>query len=186
MRMMWRTAVAAGLVTVMILSVAPSWAHGEHDGDGDGEGHVSYNEWTGFISCGVSSPVVTGNLCGSVDSNDDFLHTFTADDDLQTVVVALEWDSQPVAGAERLRLLFEEDGTTAGGPSIASGEGASPVEFRVDAGEDFDPVEGEWDLQFRVFLPFEPMVAYQQPFTVHYHLFHGEPAPADYSALPHH
>jgi hypothetical protein len=65
------------------------------------------------------------------------------------------------------------------------------LEYRLDADPsdpmlDWDKATGEIPIQFRVSAGTagEPNLVIRQPFTVHYHLFYGEHAPAGYSALP--
>jgi hypothetical protein len=178
--MMWKDVVAACIAVGLMMSVVP----GSLAEDAPEEGpYATANQWSGFLSCAVSTPIVATQACALIDENDDFIHHFTADEDLRTVVLALTWDEQ-ILGAQELSLLFEEAGTNLGEDAIGSATGGSPIELRLDAGVHFDGNEQAWDLQMRVFPSFQPQVVWQQAFTVHYHLFYGAHAPEDWSAVP--
>jgi hypothetical protein len=149
-------------------------------------------EWNGFLACGAGSPLLTTAPCGAggADPNDDFLHEWELHEGVVDVVVGMRWDSAGGVLGERLFIAAENRGCSATecDQSYAREEGASPVIFRLDnpTGEfRFSNIEDEpREMQFRVFPAFEPDVYYQQPFTVHYHVFYHERAPEDYNPIP--
>ncbi len=168
------------LVVLGLMIVAPLLGAAGHPGHepGDPSGFVETNDWTGFMACGVGSPFLISTGFCAFDGNDHHTQTFAVDEDLKTIVVAMEWDSVAL-GSESLQIFLN------GGPE-GHGSGPSAIEFRLDEGEDFDPITQPQDLSFLVLPPFELSMIYQQVFTVYYHEFYGEHAPAGYSALPDH
>lgn len=152
---------------------------------------VEHHEWNGFLSCSVQTPELGFNACSAlgVDPNDDFLHAWTVDENLESVVGAMVWDQGTANVNGDLLLLMEAEGMHGLHPQYARVEGLSPLEWRVDAGDvgdeyDFENVSGSMGLQYRVFAGGELNVVYQQPFTVYWDLYYLLPAPDDASALP--
>lgn len=178
------TKIASIVTAALFVGLAvSSFAVAQDDPDVDTSG-----QWTGFISCSVSfTTAQTPAPCpGSVDANRDDVHEFEADSGLMTIVVAMEWDPATTSTEDNLRnWLFEDQGGE--WQSLSRERGPSPIEYRLDFDE---PSEEPGDFQFRVYagccavVPLNVGVVFQQPFTVHWHLFYGEPAPEDYSALP--
>lgn len=135
------------------------------------------NRWDGFLECSVRTVTHGAALCAVAPvGEDDFIHSFDMEEQPKSLVVAMEWETN-IALDERLVLLYETWPSAVNEP-IERINDASPIEFRID-----DP-EPNHRPQFRVFAGGEVNVVVQQPFTVHYHLFHEDYAPEGYSALP--
>jgi hypothetical protein len=177
---------------------------------------VERYEWTGFLACTLAwmpppppAPGIGGiNACGVVEiaadlagfsaTDDDFMYQFEVSRGLKTVVGGIEWRAPGAALGDELWLIFENaDQPPNAAPRYANGVGASPIEFRADAGDvieryedtdihdfDFENIEDKFTLQYRMFASGDANVVYQQQFTVYYDLYYWEHAPEDASALP--
>lgn len=151
---------------------------------------VEEHEWEGFMACGVGSPVVVASPCGDVDENDDFLLNWELKAGVQEVVIGVSWDASGGVMGEEFYVAMEIAGCGAGCSSAntyGSGEGPSPLLFNAPnpgGDNDYNDIEDTAAVQFRVFPAFAPDVYYQQPFTVHYHVFYHEGAPEGYDPIP--
>lgn len=147
-------------------------------------------EWNGFLSCGVTAVVITGEPCSLFDDASDFLHRFELKEGLSTVMIGMIWDATGGALGEELAIFMERDGCGVGCPgsdTYGRAGGAAPVYLRVDdpGGEiSFEDIEDERTVQYRVFPEFGVDFYYQQEFTVHYHLHYNKEAPEGYDPVP--
>ncbi len=140
------------------------------------------HEWTGFIGCSLNYPTAF-QPWECHDENNDYERVFTVQPGLKTLVVAMEWETPLICTADYLRhwLYIPADASRA---SVRMEEG-SPIEYRIDVGDDFDEITEPTDFRFRVWGPTQgPQFCYQQTFQVHYHLFYSDHADDGYSALP--
>jgi hypothetical protein len=161
---------------------------------------------------GIPLGVSGVNVCGLVEivpailgedpiTDDDFLHVFEAGPGLKTVVGGMEWRAPGAALGDELAITMEVNGRPNQAPRYASTVGHSPLEFRADAGHvvenyeeeiddhnihqyEFDNLEDNLELMFRIFAGGMMNIVYQQQFTVYYDLYYWEPAPEDATALP--
>ncbi len=157
---------------------------------------------------GVPGGVSGVNACGVVEigaenaTGDDFLKVWEASPGLKSVVGALSWDAPGAALGDQLSITMEVGGRPNLEPRYVNEEGYSPVEFRADAGDvvaefdeeddeghdihqyDFDNLESDVELMFRIFAGGDLNVVYQQQFTVYWDLYYWEEAPEGASALP--
>lgn len=176
----------------------------EDEDEPEEEPYVVSMEWEGHLACTVRWPSelpYSGlNACGAVEIlvpgavGDDFLLEWQIEEDLETVVGAMVWEGDTLE--PDLHLLMEVAGMSGSPPRYVDDQGGSPLQWRVDAGfvegnypdhlhqYDFNNVEGSLDLQFRVFAGGDLNVVVDQPFTIYWDLYYGEPAPEDASALP--
>lgn len=201
-----RKDLLVGLCAILLLTSFVPAGLAEDDDKPVEEPYVVSMQWDGVVACtatwptGGLLPYSGANACGVVEivapgtTGDDFLHRWTIQEDLQTVVGAMVWESELMP--TELQLYMEVDGRSNLEPRYVAEEGASPLQWRVDAGDveenypssvhqyDFNNVEGSLDLMYRVFAGGDLNVVVQQPFTVHWDLYYGEPAPEDASALP--
>lgn len=165
------------------------------------------DEWTGFLACTARWIDPYGlapsgfNACGGVDlvldnaTDDDFLHRWTVQEGLRSVVGAMTWQSPGAALGDELAIFLEVSGRPGYDPRYAEAEGRSPLEFRADAGSveenhdeeiheyDFNNINETLELMYRVFAGGDLNIVYQQKFTVHWDLYYWEPAPPDATAL---
>lgn len=177
------------------------------------EGYVEQYEWTGFLECSVAYAGDELNVCGIAwiiprllginETDDDFLHRWEVRPGVESVVGGMSWSNPAPASGDELSLFFEVSGMPNNGedspdadPSYARVNGASPLEFRADAGElveyydeeahayDFQNLEEELEVMFRVFASGDANVVYQQQFTVYWDVYYWEGAPEDATALP--
>jgi hypothetical protein len=164
---------------------------------------VCTEQWDGFISCSARSsvPAFSTSNCAFWDEAGllgDHEHQLLAQADhtdlgLKTIVVAMVWEPSEHSLQPHLQhSIFVNVADTTGMNYTFQDPAALPgLEYRLDA--DPSDAEFDWDsatdpipIEFRISAGSdgEPNVVIQQPFTVHYHLFYGDHAPADYSALP--
>jgi hypothetical protein len=179
------SAAAAGLL-VLAMALAPL-------GNASEANYVAMNQWDGFLGCGIYYPTAFQPIT-CPDPNNDVTRVFDAQPGLKTIVLAMEWEGRVnLNGAMRLAIFKGESGGMGQG-ALARGDSTSPIELRLDANPDAEGLN--WDDETEPF-PFtlrvwagrgngtmDVNIVYQQPFTVHYHLFYGDHAPDDYSALP--
>ncbi len=148
-------------------------------------------DWTGFLACGAGAVGVTTNPCFADESSDN-VHDFEVDEGINALAFGMTWDSAGGVFGEDLYVTLENDGCDATECSYEYGqlEGSDPLSMVVNNGDisddewKWDKVEGKRPLQFRVFPSFEVAVVYQQAFTVHWHVFHNQEAPGDYTPIP--
>ncbi len=147
---------------------------------------VDKYEWTGFVGCSVNYPTAFQPYT-CPDENNNVEEIFEVEPGLKSVVVAMEWEVSPFATNESLRhwLMIPTDADRA----TIRYEDASPIEYRIDEGDPidfpFEELEETTEYRFRIWGPSQGFqFTWQQEFTVHYHLFYGEPAPSGYKALP--
>jgi hypothetical protein len=156
----------------------------------DRDGH-----WQGFIGCAFWIwPGTESSGCHEVvqDENDDREHAFSAREGLMSVVVAIEWEANPLSTTERLRHRLYID-TGDGFSDVERHERSSPIIYRVDhdpqgSHTNFADLE---EINFRMTIGAggrgvqeSPAIAYQQSFQVYYHLFYGEYAEEGYDPRP--
>lgn len=162
--------------------------------------YVEKYEWEGFVACDMRLWWFTGLMGPSdycLDENHDFGENFTVHEGLRTLAVVLEWDPvlTNVPGDMELRIVRGlSSNPFAQNFHYQDLDGDSPLETRIDAGQfnetgdeqyDFYNIEGESGISFWVFGGSDESfgVTYQQPVTIHYHLFYWEHAPEDYDLL---
>ncbi|MBW3583099.1 MAG: carboxypeptidase-like regulatory domain-containing protein [Euryarchaeota archaeon] len=165
------------------------------------------DEWTGFLSCGLGTRVITISACStsaenvSADPNDDFSHIFDAEAGLDELVFGLTWSKSGGVSADKLLVIVDIEITQESGDKVwrefARVSGASPVVFRInddtleERRANYDSVKfSTWNethrVLVRVFPPFEtpPVVIYQQPFTLYWEQYYGQRAPEGHSPIP--
>lgn len=150
--------------------------------------YVEEFKWEGFLGCGVGTPAITLSACEDVDPNDEPMHFWEIKEGLQEIAIGMTWDAAGGLLGERLIIFVENLGCT----SVCDKEyarvgGESPVVFTVESPSDewsFENVEGSREMQYLVLPDFEPDFYYQQPFTVHYHLFYNQAVPDGYDPIP--
>lgn len=158
------------------------------------EPYSTQDDFVGFINCGVMASEATMVPC---------THPLIADDDsqqtvrdhvdvnqgLQTITLALEWETPGLLGSNEMKITIED---ATGNIVLGSEVGGSPIEWSMDL-DDFEDAsqgwdeqhEGEtWTLSFVVVPAQVPSVVYQQKFTVYYHLHYLDSAPDGFSAVP--
>lgn len=150
-------------------------------------------EWNGFLSCALGSPALVIALCSAAeDPNDDFIHFFDIQYGVRTIVLGMEWDAAGGVLGNELQIILENEGCGLGSCSHEYGraEGTSPLFVLANGPDSGDWAFSEIDpgdtrpLQIRVFPAFSANLYYQQPFTVHYHVFYHAQAPEGYDPLP--
>lgn len=201
-RMDWKKPLGALLLTALVAAALPAGFADESEPVE--EPYVIHHQWRGHLACTVHAPPNSVNACGFLENTapgstgDAFLHEWSINEDLQTVVGAVVWDSDEatVAVADELQLLMEVAGRSNRPPTYAEVAGASPLEFRVDAGHveenygellkgfDFNNVNSSLELMFRVFASGGTNVVVSQSFDVYWDLYYGEAAPENATALP--
>lgn len=172
-------------------------------------GMQAYGAWSG--NCGSVCVVVTCVWAQSLGSNDKNVFEFQmSSDDYRSVVGAMQWLPGTSATSGELSMIFSYDGR-GGGHWFCSGAGASPVQWRFERptaeeeaecqgytrGGDRDPAEPSTEETLMVFasVPFPSFgasnptgtvanVAFQQHYEMYVSVFYGDPAPAEFSALP--
>lgn len=147
-------------------------------------------EWTGFISCAAGIAVNAVNPC-VLDPSNDNVHTFTVSPGIQELVAVMDWDPVGGASGESFRLRFEEAGCGGvGSCTYGAAEGTPPIfmyadeEYSQGGPKAWSNVEEDYDVYWRVFPSWDPGVAYQQEFTVLWHVFYHQDAPDDYDPRP--
>lgn len=147
-------------------------------------------EWSGFISCAAGIAVNAVNPC-IYDPSNDHTETFTVKPGIQALVASMDWDPVGGASGESFRLRFEEAGCGgSGGCTYGASEGAPPIfmhadeEYSQGGPTAWSKVEEDYDVYWRVFPSWDPGVAYQQEFTVLWHVFYYQDAPEDYDPRP--
>ena len=161
------------------------------------------NEWEGFLSCAVAAgdPTVANpalaacGLPGAVhpslaDPNEDFFKVFNVSAGIRTLFVGMDWEPTGGVTGNDLLVAVENEGCNGLGCSYSYAEavGPPPLVVRID-NDDITESAWTWDnvnasrqLQFRVFAAGTNAV-YQQPFTVQWHAFYWQEAPADFVPL---
>lgn len=158
------------------------------------------HEWSGFISCGISTPAVRAAVCsvpGIVDEsledpNEDFLLEFPVQKGLKSLVVGMSWESVGGVSAEQFSLSVDDpechiDDCSYQYDSVDAG---SPIIIRVDNGDitesdwKWDAIEDERTIRIRVFAGGDAGVVYQQAFQLYWHEFYWEEAPDGFHPLP--
>ncbi len=147
-------------------------------------------EWTGFISCAAGVAVNAINPC-IYDPSNDHTETFTVKPGIQALVASMDWDPVGGASGESFRLRFEEAGCGGvGSCTYGAAEGTPPIfmfadeEYSAGGPKAWSDVEEEYDVYWRVFPSWDPGVAYQQEFTVLWHVFYHQDAPEGYDPRP--
>lgn len=157
---------------------------------GDPEPRVDENTWHGRMSC----LIMTGggySTCPSLDDGEHSMrHEFNVEQGLKTLVVRMTWEPSEW-GSEKLKIDLKrtvEQSRLAPGVTIsythtyADEQGASPIEFRLDAGEtgdenDFENIDDHWELRFSVRPTAQYGIVKNQSFQVDYNLYYHEHAP---------
>lgn len=155
--------------------------------------YVEAYEWVGLMSCGAGLLGGTVNAC-ILDPNDDSRHVFEVREGVRALSVSVVWDASLTA-SERLDVVTSSHCAGETQPCDGFGlsdSGLSPVEFTIH-NEDIEQPElrwealenGTWMLRFSVWPSSELVdLAFEQEFTVHYHVHYWQEAPEGYSALP--
>lgn len=156
-----------------------------------GEPFIDDNgQWTGFLACGFGAGE-TVNPC-AVDPSSDNVHGWSVQEGVGGVAIAADWDPAGGVLGTGLEINIENEGcyrvecshryeVLDGPPPLRT------VINNADIDDDewhWDKVEGSRALQFRVFPSSEPNVVYQQEFTLYWHIFYFQEAPADYDPIP--
>lgn len=172
-------------------------------------GMQAYGAWSG--NCGSVCAVVQCVWAPSLGSNDKNSFEFElSSDDYRSVVGGMQWLPGTSATSNELSMIFSYDGR-GGGHWFCSGAGESPVHWRFERataeddaecigytrGGDRDPAEPSTEETLLLFagVPFPSFgtsnptgtlanVAFQQHYEMHVSVFYGEPAPAEFSAIP--
>jgi hypothetical protein len=150
---------------------------------------VDPREWQGFLPCGAGLVVITLNPC-ALDENNDNVHYWNLPEGVQAIAIAMDWNPTGGALGKKLYITMESDDC----PELDDvcyeyfrKSGEPPITMIVNSpGGDyaFEKVDGSQPVRFRVFGDFDPDVFYQQPFTVHYHLFFHQDVPEGYNPIP--
>lgn len=155
------------------------------------EPFVEEFDWTGFLACGAGAVGVTTNPC-FLDESSDNVHEFQVEEGINALAFGMTWESAGGIFGEDLYVTLENNDCDATECSYEYGEleGPDPLSMVINNGDisddewTWDKVEEPRELQFRVFPSFEVAVVYQQAFTVHWHVFHNQEAPGDYTPIP--
>lgn len=148
-------------------------------------------DWSGFLACGAGAVGVTTNPC-YLDPSSDNVHDFEVDEGISALAFGMTWESAGGVFGEDLYVTLENRDCDATQCSYSYGslEGSDPLSMVVNNGDisdnewTWDKVDGQRELQYRVFPSFEVAVVYQQAFTVHWTVFHNHEAPADFNPIP--
>lgn len=142
--------------------------------------YVSDPHWEGLLACGVVANEGMAFNCGTADPNNDRSHTFEVKEGLETILVAMEWDSE-FTNINDGMIIDLMNGDT----RLAEGIGESPIEYRVDRADGtLSEIDDTFTLRFDVWAGGMANVIFQQPFTVYWEEHYWEPAPEGASALP--
>ncbi len=146
--------------------------------------YVESNEWKGFISCSLATPVILVALC-FVDPNDTFSSSFEVAEGLQSYVVGMTWQGQSLTG-KQLALLVEGQGYTyarmCGEPPIFANVNDDTIENK-DAKFAAITEEGR-TIGYRVFACDTAGLIYQQPFAVYWDEYYNQRAPEGANPIP--
>lgn len=135
--------------------------------------------WEGELTCSFAVPEQTANACPLIGVGGRMQQGFDLDEDIETLVIGMDWQTSDTSTMDELNLVVETTGTTRTRVGEVSGE--APLTLRLDKE---DGIQDYSRLQMLVYPAQGTGVITGQPFTVHYHAFHLEPADDNYSALP--
>jgi hypothetical protein len=141
------------------------------------------HDWSGFIGCSAGGVPIC-----QFDPNDDRRKSVDVERGVKTITVGVNWSPNGLAGATDLVLEIRHEPkilatVTGKAPAFEITLDDSLIEDETLRFENFE--DGGWLVEFRVYTPVgEPVVAFQQPFTVWWTFHYWQPAPPGYSTLP--
>ncbi|MBW3583098.1 MAG: carboxypeptidase-like regulatory domain-containing protein [Euryarchaeota archaeon] len=191
--------VAAGVITETPLVLHPL-------PDLSNLSYVVPDQWTGFLGCGFGGPVYA-SLCSepmdgvTIDENDDILEVFTVAPGVEELVFGMDWSPSGGFSARTLDLTImvdiDPDPDTIQWRIYREETGPPPIVFTINDtwlqqegldGVTFATFNETRDVLIRVLPPFtfDPVIVYQQPFTVYWETYYHTTAPDGRSPIPDH